>query len=212
MKNETTENLEKKRRSKTKLQLKAPTQQRSKQTVSTILQACSKLLIEEGFYGVTTDKVAKEAGVSIGSLYQFFGNKESVVSAVIREVLNNDILKFKAAVANTASLNQKQKINLIIHTLIQNHSSSLELRTKIQSIQNYLLDRQFFQDHIQSYCDIIEKVLTPMENRNIKNVAFILTNSLLGLLNNAFEHNSHFHENTALIKEMELLFESYLSV
>ena len=79
--NMTSEVNVKAKKSKTKLQLKAPTQERSRQTVATILEACERIMIREGFYGVTTDKIAKEAGVSIGSLYQFFGNKESVVSA-----------------------------------------------------------------------------------------------------------------------------------
>lgn len=210
MKDNIAEAAEKRKKTKTKLQLKAPTQQRSKQTVSTILQACSNLLIKDGFFGVTTDKVAKEAGVSIGSLYQFFGNKESVVSAVIRELLNDDVRKFRIAMSNASTLNQKQKTSLIIHTLIEIHSSSLELRMKIQSIQNYLLDRQFFQDHIQSYCEVIEKTLSPIESRNLKNVSFIFTNALLGLLNNSFEHNTQFHENSSLINEVELLFQSYL--
>ena len=78
------------KKKKTKIQVKAPTQERSRQTVSTILNACSRILIREGFFGVTTDKIAKEAGVSIGSLYQFFGNKESVVSAVIHNLLDQD--------------------------------------------------------------------------------------------------------------------------
>lgn len=210
MKANISENTEKRKKAKTKLQLKAPTQQRSKQTVSTILQACSALLVKESFFGVTTDKVAKEAGVSIGSLYQFFGNKESVVSAVIRQLLDDDLQKFRAALSNTSTLSQKQKINLMIHTLINIYSSSIELRTKIQSIQNYLIDRQFFQDHMQAYSEIIEKTLSPFENRNSKNVSFVLTNALIGLLNNSFEHSPNFYENGDLIKEMENLFQSFI--
>lgn len=72
------------RKKKTKIQVKSPTQERSKQTVSSILEACARIISREGYFAVTTDKIAVEAGVSIGSLYQFFGNKESVVSALIK--------------------------------------------------------------------------------------------------------------------------------
>ncbi len=202
--------IEKKKKQKTKLQLKAPTQQRSKQTVSIILQACSKLLVEESFFGVTTDKVAKEAGVSIGSLYQFFGNKESVVSAVIRQLMSDDLHKFKTSMVNIDSLSQQKKINLITKTLIDIYSSSVELRAKIQSIQNYLIDRQFYQDHMQSYREIIERTLSPMTGRNSKNVSFVITNALIGLLNNFFEHNSRFHEDENLVEEIERLFSHYI--
>ena len=201
---------EKKKKQKTKLQLKAPTQQRSRQTVSTILQACSKLLVQESFFSVTTDKVAKEAGVSIGSLYQFFGNKESVVSAVIRQLMSKDLEKFKTALLNTENLSQQEKINLITKTLIEIYSTSVELRSKIQSIQNYLIDRQFFNEHMKSYSETIEKVLSPMQNRNSKCVSFVITNALIGLLNNSFEQNSRFYEDKKLLEEIELLFQTYI--
>ncbi len=200
------------KKKKTKLQLKAPTQQRSRQTVSTILQACSKLLVEESFFSVTTDKVAKEAGVSIGSLYQFFGNKESVVSAVIRQLMSDDLEKFRTALANVENLSQEQKINLITKTLVEIYSTSTELRSKIQSIQNYLIDRQFFQDYMRSFSDTIEKALSPMANRNAKCVSYVVTNALIGFLNNSFEHNPRFYEDKKLIEEVELLFRSYVTL
>lgn len=202
---------EKKKKKKTKLQLKAPTQQRSRQTVSTILQACSKLLVEESFFSVTTDKVAKEAGVSIGSLYQFFGNKESVVSAVIRQLMNEDLEKFKAAMANVDNLNQQQKIDLITKTMVDIYSTSTELRSKIQSIQNYLIDRQFFQDYMRSFSDLIERTLSPVQNRNTKCVSYVVTNALIGFLNNCFEHNPRFYEDKKLLEELELLFRNYVT-
>lgn len=63
---------------------KLPTQERSKQLVDSLLSATANILVRRGYEGLTTNRVADEAGVSVGSLYQYFPNKESLVEALIR--------------------------------------------------------------------------------------------------------------------------------
>ncbi len=61
---------------------KMPAQQRAKFTVSVIKEAAAHVLIEQGFEKFTTNKVADRAGVSIGSIYQYFPSKESLIAAI----------------------------------------------------------------------------------------------------------------------------------
>jgi AcrR family transcriptional regulator len=62
---------------------KLPRQARSKATVEAIITAAAQVLVEHGYEGATTARVAERAGVSIGSLYQYFPNKEALVAALI---------------------------------------------------------------------------------------------------------------------------------
>src|ERR1041384_3846674 len=62
---------------------KRPRQDRSRATVDTILEATARVLVKRGFDGLTTNLVADAAGVSIGSLYQYFPNKAALVGALI---------------------------------------------------------------------------------------------------------------------------------
>jgi AcrR family transcriptional regulator len=55
-----------------------PAQERSRLTVDAIVEAAGQLLVEHGRLGVTTNAVADRAGVSIGSLYQYFPNKDAI--------------------------------------------------------------------------------------------------------------------------------------
>jgi AcrR family transcriptional regulator len=59
-----------------------PSQGRSRQTVDAIVEAAAQLLVEHGRAGVTTNAVAERAGVSIGSLYQYFPNKEAIFASL----------------------------------------------------------------------------------------------------------------------------------
>lgn len=64
---------------------KQPTQARSRATVAVILEAAARILAERGYAAATTNAVAKRAGVSIGSLYQYFPTREALVAAVAAE-------------------------------------------------------------------------------------------------------------------------------
>lgn len=67
---------------------KKPSQKRSQDRVSKILHSCSKLLEEEGLQGLTMPKLAKAAEVSVGSLYQYFDNKQAVMQALYEDYLS----------------------------------------------------------------------------------------------------------------------------
>jgi AcrR family transcriptional regulator len=62
---------------------KAPSQLRSTETVDSIVEAAAQVLETGGFEGFNTNAVAKRAGVSIGSLYQYFPSKEALTVALI---------------------------------------------------------------------------------------------------------------------------------
>jgi len=61
---------------------KLPKQERSQATVSAILIATTRILTEEGYDKFNTNRVAELAGVSVGSLYQYFPNKEALLYAL----------------------------------------------------------------------------------------------------------------------------------
>jgi len=62
---------------------KLPTQARSRATYDAILKATAQILAGEGVDSLNTNRVAEVAGASIGSLYQYFPNKESMMQALI---------------------------------------------------------------------------------------------------------------------------------
>ncbi len=59
-----------------------PRQGRSRQTVDAVLGAVPRVIRREGVDAITTNRIAEAAGVSIGSLYQYFPNKKAIFSAL----------------------------------------------------------------------------------------------------------------------------------
>ena len=73
---------------------KAPVQLRAVATVETIFEATARIVENEGETALTTNRIAAEAGFSIGTLYQYFPSKEAVVLAMIqrqRDRVQSDI-------------------------------------------------------------------------------------------------------------------------
>jgi len=63
---------------------KEPTQARSRAMVDALLDATTRILVKEGWDALSTNRVAQVAGVSVGSLYQYFPSKESLLHAVMK--------------------------------------------------------------------------------------------------------------------------------
>ena len=62
---------------------KSASQTRSRATVEALLEATARILIREGYDKASTNRIAEVAGVSVGSLYQYFPGKEALVAALI---------------------------------------------------------------------------------------------------------------------------------
>ncbi|MGH6649443.1 TetR/AcrR family transcriptional regulator [Aquabacterium sp.] len=64
---------------------KLPKQARARRTIEAIFEATAQLVDSEGAEALSTNKVAQKAGVSIGTLYQYFPTKEAIVVAMIAQ-------------------------------------------------------------------------------------------------------------------------------
>lgn len=83
---------------------KTPRQRRAKVTVDAIVEATTQVLLEQGYDKFTTARAAERAGVSVGSLYQYFPNKAALASAVVDKCCQNFIVAFENAVGDRATL------------------------------------------------------------------------------------------------------------
>lgn len=100
---------------------KAPGQARSKETVGVILEASARILESEGMRGFNTNAMAARAGVSIGSLYQYFPNKDAIVRALIssfEETLHDAVVR---AVQGGRGRALKPRLRLLVRALVTVH-------------------------------------------------------------------------------------------
>ncbi|MEU6719138.1 TetR/AcrR family transcriptional regulator [Nonomuraea sp. NPDC046802] len=87
---------------------KHPRQQRSRETVAAILEAAAQLFQRHGYSQTTTNKVAERAGVSIGSLYQYFPNKDALLVALAEHYLAEADARISEVFAHAAEQRPEQ--------------------------------------------------------------------------------------------------------
>jgi AcrR family transcriptional regulator len=100
---------------------KKASQARSRATVDALVEATARILVREGFDKASTNRIAEKAGVSVGSLYQYFPTKEALVAAVIdrhqqdlRRVVDNALIK-------AAALPLEQAVRMLVGVAIKSH-------------------------------------------------------------------------------------------
>ena len=89
-----------------------PRQARAQATVEAIIKATAQVLVEEGYDRASTNRIALAAGVSIGSLYQYFPSKEALVAALVEEHLQrmSDALSAVLAAAKPSGLPETTRV------------------------------------------------------------------------------------------------------
>ncbi|MFM7403411.1 MAG: TetR/AcrR family transcriptional regulator [Erythrobacter sp.] len=93
---------------------KRPSQQRATATVEAILEAAARILEEQGLGGYNTNAIAERAGVSIGSLYQYFPNKDALTAALIDRSLREQRLRLAEAAEQSAGLGLAEALVLFV--------------------------------------------------------------------------------------------------
>src|SRR5690242_13473336 len=83
---------------------KKPTQARSAATVEALVTATARILVREGYDRASTNKIAREAGVSIGSLYQYYPSKEALVAALIERHMTDRRELLRGAMVDLAAV------------------------------------------------------------------------------------------------------------
>jgi AcrR family transcriptional regulator len=78
---------------------KLPRQRRSKATVQAILDACADGLQRGGYHGLTTHAIAMRAGASVGTLYQYFPNRDAVAGALVVRAMERLLDAMRKALA-----------------------------------------------------------------------------------------------------------------
>lgn len=100
---------------------KSASQQRSRATVEAMLDATARVLVQEGYDRASTNRIAAVAGVSVGSLYQYFPNKEALVSALVARHSREMLQLLRGALHNVATLDLESALRELIRAMIEAH-------------------------------------------------------------------------------------------
>lgn len=103
---------------------KGPKQQRSKVTVAAILDATVQVLEREGSDAATTSRIAEVAGVSVGTLYQYFANREAILDALQDREFERATEMMSRVLSRGAYRTDREVARAVVEGLLELHSAS----------------------------------------------------------------------------------------
>ena len=104
-----------------------PKQQRSRQTVDAVLEAVQRVLRRHGAEAITTNRVAEAAGVSIGSLYQYFPEKQAIFIALHDRHVDRVRHVIEGTMTHCTSVSLEEFTRELVERLANVHSEDAEL-------------------------------------------------------------------------------------
>lgn len=107
-----------------------PQQARSNDLVAAILEAAVQVLAKEGARRFTTTRVAERAGVSVGSVYQYFPNKASILFRLQSDEWRQTTQMLSAILGDTA-LPPPDRLRRLVHAFIQSECDEAAVRTAL---------------------------------------------------------------------------------
>lgn len=102
-------------------------QERSRATVDALVEATARVLVGEGFEKTSTNRIAEIAGVSVGSLYQYFPSKEALVAAVIERHQEEIMGIVRTTLCEIADMPIEQATRRLVTVAIDAHRINPEL-------------------------------------------------------------------------------------
>jgi AcrR family transcriptional regulator len=172
---------------------KSPKQQRSQSTVESIVEAGARVLALRGWANFTTNEVARVAGVSIGSLYQYFPNNLAIAEAIRKRHLD-EILRVLPDIKNEDEIVPlEQHIGRLIDGLVTLHSTNQNLhRVLIEEVP--LAPREFYDAFEREYhrrYEALIRVASPSDDTEMDHsvAARILADALEGIVHSASRRN-----------------------
>lgn len=161
---------------------KKPRQQRSRQMVDALIEATARAISQRGLEGLTTHHIAEQANVSVGSLYQYFEDKDALVDALLTK-LTEEIV----AALHRLPMNKKSNLRTNVQTVIRfgfallnardglyleliRHWHRLPTQQVLDSLQQSFMElsRIYFLMHYQEH---------PIQDLPVR--VFIITNSVI---------------------------------
>jgi AcrR family transcriptional regulator len=197
---------------------KHASQERSRATVDALIEATARILVREGFDKASTNRIAQVAGVSIGSLYQYFPCKESLVAALI-DRHNQEINRVvRSELAQAVNQPVEQAVRRLVAMAVKAHRVNPRLHRvlaeqiprvgKLENVETFSRENYaLFKAYLENHRDEIRVA-------DLELAAFVCVTSIEALTHTAVLHHPEMFSDGAmdsLIDEGTRLVVGYLT-
>ena len=192
---------------------KRPRQARATVTLNAIFEATIQVLVTEGPHRLTTTRVAHRAGVSVGTMYQYFPHKQSLFYAVNERYLN--VLAEKVEAFGRAQ--QGASIRQMVEGLVTTYWSAKAERPEVTRALYRSIAELDNEPLIEAFARRVDAATAAMfssasdaDFADLSTVNLTLLATIFGTVRNVFERNLPVPEASAVLRQLALMCVAYL--
>ncbi|HWT19164.1 MAG TPA: TetR/AcrR family transcriptional regulator [Variovorax sp.] len=184
---------------------KIATQERSRATVDNLVEATARILVKDGFDKASTNRIAELAGVSIGSLYQYFPSKEALVAAVIERHQQEIMHMVRGELARVADQPLDKAMRKFVAVAVDAHRLDPQLHRvlaeQIPRVGKLEKLETFSRENFSLFRTYLEGVREELGVDDLELASFVCVTTIEALTHNAVLH----HAKVLTVDRMEAL-------
>jgi AcrR family transcriptional regulator len=139
---------------------KVPQQERARATCDAILEAAARIIADQGLAAFNTNAVAERAGISIGSLYQYYPNKDALMAALIERQQEAQLVTLEAAAEMVGSEKTLEKVvRSLVRAAMQHHRDDDLLASAIDHEEARLPVDDLLSSYLEKAGAVVEVML-----------------------------------------------------
>jgi AcrR family transcriptional regulator len=173
---------------------KNASQERSRATVDALIEATARILVREGFDKASTNRIAEVAGVSVGSLYQYFPGKEALVAAVVDRHHQKIMQTVRGELAEAMSQPVEHAVRRIIAVAVKAHRVDPRLHRvvaeQIPRVGKLEHVETFNREHFALFRTYLGHRRGELRVDDLELASFVCVTSIEALTHNAVLHHS----------------------
>lgn len=191
-----------------------PKQQRSRETVEVILKAAARLLVEDGYDKASTNRVAREAGVNIGTIYRYFPNKEALFATLFEQHVEQVASAVDTKSRDLTDRSLPSAVRGLIEGMLEGVMVEPELHQAL--VEQVPPDARpergpILEERIQQIIrDYIDKHRTELRQRDSDLAAFVVVQTVRALTHAATLERPEYLRDGRLVEEITDLLVGYL--
>jgi AcrR family transcriptional regulator len=192
---------------------KVPTQGRSRQTVDALIEATARTIAERGWPATTTNHIAARAGVSVGSLYQYFDDRADLLTALGEREQQRFLARMEEAIPRLLETDPRSGIRALLQIAFEECEREEPLFTELvrhwpndsadefrNRLDTYMLDA--LRLFLAKFYDVYKPMDAPT-------VSFMLTNSAVMIITRFYAARPKGVSRDKLLDEMSELYIGY---
>jgi AcrR family transcriptional regulator len=193
---------------------KSPVQARSTNSVNAILEATIQVLLDVGKERLTTTRVAQRAGVSVGTLYQYFPNKSALLQAALRNHLESVAEALEEVCRKERTSPLPQLVTRLVDTFLEAKMKDLKASTALYSVSSDVdgsrIAREVGARINKTIVGVLAAAREPL-GKDPRLVASLIQGAMAGVSRCLLESPSPEKHLQPLRKELALMMRAYLN-